>query len=604
MEVVVSRDDKRLRRYLRRRGKGYRYIYLGDRKEDIARILDRYALREIEIAQYDDSFRDGFLQSYIDLVGRLGQKHGSIFWWTTFTASKNRFVSRLSPNLFRFYSLIDAFRKNSEDDILVINPPEEICGSIKEYCLANSIGFTMVHSLLHSALQFLDKTARQIAGDVLFILGSWQRTRIANRYLRRRFTAEAGLGSSFYVLRSWFYSGSINQDNKYRDSFFGVLPEYLVKKGKRLLVVAGVIGDYKSIVSKIAANKEYLIIPQELFLKYTDPIRAIMDIYRHRIKIKERVDFHGLDVSDIVGAEIDRDFRSQGAVTNYLYYYWTRRMLNTVHVDTFTTTCENNPWERVCTMALRQYSPETRILGYQHTVVPQASANMFVSEHEKGVIPMPDRILTVGGAPRQIMERYGHYDAGRIQEACALRFEYLFNIQPRPRHRSNRILVALEGVFGVYRMVNYVLKELKESTDYRIKIRTHPAMPLGQIRHKLDYDIARFPHVSLSENEPLERDIDESDVVIYWGSTVALEALMMGKPIIHFDSGDILSYDPLFECRHLKWVVSQHTNLPGVVEEIYDMADEEFYRQRGLAREYLDNYFYRITDKGLDSFII
>lgn len=604
MEVIVSLDDKKLQRYLKGCLKSYHYLYLGEKKEDISQLLEEHTFREIKIDDYDDSSKDSFLQSYIDLIGKLGLKYNSIYWWATFTASKNRFVSTLSPNLFLYYSLVNTLKGNPEKDILVINPPKEICGSIRKYCRANSIDFKLLYKPVDGIFELLKHIAEQTINMVLFIFDSWQKIRIANKYLGEKFASEVQPESKYYVLRSWFYSSSINQDNEYRDSFFGTLPEYLVKKGKRLLIVAGVIGDYKSIVRKIANNKEYFIIPQELFLRYMDPIRVIIDIYCNKIKIKEKIDFEGFDVSHIVRAEIDKNFRSRGILSNYMYTYWMKRLLNTVEVDTFTTTCENNPWERMCTMALRQYSPDTKILGYQHNVLPQASANMFVSEYEKDRIPMPDRILTVGGAPKRIMERYGCYDTGRIQEACALRFEYLFNIQPKPRSRSNCILVALEGVFRVYQLVNYVLRELKESMDYKVNIRTHPAMPLRQIIHKLDYDIESFPHISLSENASLQQDLSESDMVIYWGSTVALEALMMGKPVIHFDSGDILSYDPLFECHHLKWVVNQHTTLLKVIEEIYDMSDEEFYLQLTQAKEYLDDYFYRITDERLSEFIV
>lgn len=604
MEVIVSLDDEKLRRYLKGCSKNYHYVCLEERKEDTNRLLKEHAFTELKIDDYDDSFKDRFLQSYIDLIGKLGLKYNSIYWWATFTASKNRFVSSLSPNLFLYYSLVTTLKGNSEKDILVINPPKEICGSIKRYCRANSIDFKLLSNPLYSAFEFLKHIAEQLINTVLFVFGSWQKFRITNKYLGKKFASEVQRESKYYVLRSWFYSSSINQDNEYRDSCFGMLPEYLVKKGKKLLVVAGVIGDYKSIVSKIANNNEYFIIPQELFLRYIDPIRVIIDIYRNKIRIKGEIEFEGFDVSHIVRAEIDKNFRSRGILSNYMYYYWTKRMLNNVAVDTFTTTCENNPWERMCTLALRQYSPETKILGYQHNVVPQASANMFVSEYEKDVIPMPDRILTVGRATKRIMERYGHYDTGKIEEACALGFEYLFNIQPKPRSRSNRILVALEGVYGVYHLVNYVLSELKESTDYKVKIRTHPAMTLGQIMHKLDYNIEPLPNISLSENTSLEQDLGESDMVIYWGSTVALEALMMGKPIIHFDSGDILSYDPLFECPHLKWVVNQHTPLVKVIEEIYNMGDEEYHLQLRQAKEYLDDYFYKISDERLSEFIV
>ena len=76
-------------------------------------------------------------------------------------------------------------------------------------------------------------------------------------------------------------------------------------------------------------------------------------------------------------------------------------------------------------MAIRKYSTATTIIGYQHAVIPQASANMFISQYEKNIIPMPDHILTVGKIPKEIMEKYGTYKSGVIEPSCGLRFKYL-----------------------------------------------------------------------------------------------------------------------------------------------------------------------------------
>ena len=578
-------------------------MYLGKRNEDVSRSLRQNAFEEISLGDYDDSSRGKFLQDYIDLIGKLGKRHDSIYWWVTYTASKNRFASNLSHHLALFFSLVEKLRQNHERNILIINPPKEIVNSLEIYCRENSIDFKLLHSRFRSIRTKLKGICWQILGTGHFIYQTWKNTYLAKRHLHKRIAVKIhGMGDC-YVLRSMIYSSSIDENGSYRDAFFGPLPDHLAKRHQDFIIVGGIIGDYRSIVKRIARNSDWVIIPQELFLKYMDPIRVVFGIYRNKISINEKIHLEGLDTTDILRLNIGQDFTIIETLRNYIYYYWMKKLIETVKVDTFTTTCENNPWERMCTLALRQYSPETTILGYQHTVVPQASANMFVSEYEKEVIPLPDKILTVGMASKNIIERYGVYEPGKIEESCALRFEYLFDIETRPRSRSNRILVALEGVFDVYHLVNYVLRELKEATDYQIKIRSHPALPLQSIMHMLNYDFASLPHVCLSENTSLQEDIDESDIVIYWGSTVALEALLMGKPIIHYDSGDVLSYDPLFECSFLKWIVNTNENLLNVIENIYGLTDEEFELQLSHAKEYLDDYFYRITEERLDKFI-
>ena len=62
-------------------------------------------------------------------------------------------------------------------------------------------------------------------------------------------------------------------------------------------------------------------------------------------------------------------------------------------------------------------------------------------------------------------------------------------------------------------------------------------------------------------------DVENSSTVLCRGTTVALEALMMEKPLIHFDRGNFLSYDPLFEFDDFKWTVRKSQELSPVLAE-------------------------------------
>ncbi len=182
MEFIISLNDKSLRSFLKSRAKKYHYVQLGERKEYINRLLNQRGCSEIEIGSYDDLSKEGFLQSYIDFIGKLGEKYSSIYWWATFTASKNRFISKLSPNLFVFSSLIKALEENPEKDIVVINPPAEICSSIKKYCRSNAITCKLITGPLNSILEFMKRPAEQIVNTVHFTFDSWRNIHLSKKY--------------------------------------------------------------------------------------------------------------------------------------------------------------------------------------------------------------------------------------------------------------------------------------------------------------------------------------------------------------------------------------------------------------------------------------
>jgi len=287
-----------------------------------------------------------------------------------------------------------------------------------------------------------------------------------------------------------------------------------------------------------------------------------------------------------------------------LHFAYMRNLLKMIKVEQFITSFENNPWEKMCFLAFKQFSPSTTITGYQHTVVPQASVNMFISRYEKDIIPHPDRLLTVGEEPCRIIRKYSLVKCFPVAPACALRFKYLFDLPVQPRRQTKTILLGLEGIFDVYHMVNYVIKRLPPESGYKVILRTHPVLPVKDFEHKLSVPLKQLPHFEVSKGLSLKEDIQRCDAAIYWGSTVGLEALWIGRPVIHYDNGFVLSYDPLFECKSLKWVAKEGDSLLEILNKIYSLPESEFISLQRSARSYLENYFYPINTQALSLFTL
>ena len=138
----------------------------------------------------------------------------------------------------------------------------------------------------------------------------------------------------------------------------------------------------------------------------------------------------------ICQAEISKDYRCT-AVGEYLHSYYIKRVLKFFDIDTFTTTYENNPWEKVCLLTLKKYSPHTHIIGYQHAALSRASINMFMSDDEKEKIPLPDRIITIGDATKSILEKLGNHNPNKMRVGCGLRFSHIFNTEQKIERKKN-----------------------------------------------------------------------------------------------------------------------------------------------------------------------
>jgi len=138
---------------------------------------------------------------------------------------------------------------------------------------------------------------------------------------------------------------------------------------------------------------------------------------------------------------------------------------------------------------------------------------------------------------------------------------------------------------------------------FRFRIRAHPGLQLSKLLKKIGKRIIPGGNVEVSLGGTVASDVEDSSAVLYWGTTVALEALMMGKPLIHFDRGDLLSYDPLFEFDDFKWTTTKSQDLRSVLEEIRGLSEEESAVLKEKGRNYIRSYFHKVDDKSMSKFL-
>jgi hypothetical protein len=163
--------------------------------------------------------------------------------------------------------------------------------------------------------------------------------------------------------------------------------------------------------------------------------------------------------------------------------------------------------------------------------------------------------------------------------------------------------VVLEGVKAVLPLVKYVLSNAPKCGNVKFRIRAHPVLSFERLLSFLGRDVEIYENVEVSHGRSIMEDIEDCDAVLYWGTTVALEALMLGRPVIHFDRGDLLSYDPLFELDAFKWRVSDGTDLTSILGAIRDLPDEEYCMLQGRARRYVMDYFRQADDYSMSQFL-
>lgn len=577
------------------------YIDLSRGKFSVKSRFEEIGFTEVIIDNQLIGDSEKFLKLYLNLISDISIINNKRIWWCSEVASKNRLTSNLPELVFQYIQCVKTIDEIKFDRLIIIIPLKELNQSIYKYVKAKKkisialsesfiIGYFYNNYLFLKILQILSLFIR---GVHLFFKGI--HTRKILKSIKRKITIN---DKKYYLIKSHLYEKSFDSHNNYNDQFFGRLP-YFLKNKSDILFFVHTHGDYKKLLYKIKNNNKEIIIPYEYFIELKDIIFGIIKIIFSKVELKN-IHFYDYDITDIFKKEF---IRVGISLDHWLMYESTKYLSKHLQFDYAYLTYENIAWENMFIMSINRYSSNTKIIGCQHTVVPQAAAGMFITKNEIYIKPVPDKIITTGIETKRILIENGVYPDNLVQVGCALRYEYLESIKLKKRNMGNIIFIGLEGTPQVTFIINYILKSIKELRDYNFIIRTHPILPWDKIQKNIKYDINQFPNIMLSNNISLADDLIQANICIYWGSTVALEALSMGIPIIHYDMQTILSYDPLFRCNYLKWSVTDYDSISNVIEVINSLTDEEYQYQAFKAKDYVKSHFYPVTEKNMNKFI-
>jgi len=601
-KIILSiHNENILKEFLNSDNSSFSFIYLGTRNTEIIARLEEKSHSEYTIFSHNKGENEQFIIQYLELIGQLNNECPSKYWWVTGLSAKNRFLSSFFDNLFIFTKIIQ-FLNNDNGSLLIINPPDEIIESLKQFTRDKSIDLTELLPAFFSRISSgIKHSTNRIKEKVWFIFDIWKRIFLSRMYLQKKVDGIIRKCNNLYILRSWFYYHTINENDEYHDSFFGPLPDYLTRNGENLVIVCGIFGNYHQILKKIARTRQ-TIVTEEFFLSYLDPIRAVLELRKNKPLFHKPIIFNGLDIVGIIQGEIDKEYSHEQILRDFIYFFQAERLIARTSIHTFTTTYENNPWEKMYYSAFSQYSPHTNIIGYQHTIITESSINLRLGRKEKNNVPLPHRIITIGQVSKQYLEQIGNYDASQVVSGCGLRFDSLDRKNLALRQIKNRILFVPGGITSrVLEMTNYVHRALKDS-DYTITLRPHPYLPVKDFQNLLDFDYSKCGLFNESKIKEVNADLESSDMVIYDASTLALESFLVGVPVIHIPLDDILSYDPLYHFVDFKWEAETEEDLVNVIEQIYTLSDEKYHVLQETAHEYAKSYARNVTKETLSSF--
>ncbi|MCX5709100.1 MAG: hypothetical protein NTY14_09075, partial [Candidatus Omnitrophica bacterium] len=593
-----------VREALRGPGKTGRYISLEDSvpiKEAVNLLRGSPDCIEIEKKQlFRDEGRE-FQRDYSGFIGDLNARNSSLSWWALNFTGKSPVSTALANKVFCSLVIARLIETVKEDYLIIFTGDRELYRQAK-------LAFSGKRILL-DLVQAGDNIGQQLLswGPLVMCLVI-AKTLLAKFFCSFCFNPVLAQDKKYLVLLSLLDQQCFLPSGRYRDVYFGEFVEYLNREKQNILSVMEVARPYfKNMKLASRLNGQYRVIPKERFIGLLDIFMAI-GVYLKRFF--SRPDFAGVatlrgrDMSFLVRCALADEFRKPRFFYNLLMFYSIKGLVKSVKPEKFYYPFENRPFEKMAVLALRRFSPATRIVGFQHTALTiKKNLGFYISKSERDVVPLPDTILTMGPATRKIMEESFNLPAGLIQVGCALRKSVKAGIlKSRPGNVCNLLVVLSADLYEYSGVLGFLNEGLKDNLDYKLIIRPHPAVPLLE-KAIVNAGKISFSYTKQDKNISLAEALKQTDVVLYASAAVAIEALSCGIPAVFLDIGDFLNNDPLFDFHDFKWEVNSPKDLISTLKSIKELTETEFRGRQAKGVEYARQYMFKVTDSRLADFL-
>jgi|Deesub1362A_J573_1020465.scaffolds.fasta_scaffold00332_43 surface carbohydrate biosynthesis protein (TIGR04326 family) len=202
--------------------------------------------------------------------------------------------------------------------------------------------------------------------------------------------------------------------------------------------------------------------------------------------------------------------------------------------------CEMQAWEKVLIAARNKHNPACKIIGYQHTFVPDMYLHYHPHPFElrdagngKHSLPLPDRLLVNSRASFDLLTDSG-WDADLLAVVEALRYHHVRGYLDQGSREKRDQVVVLGSIVDRenQRLFRLVQEALDGMAGFELLIKPHP---FRRVEQYLEPRVLRSNGWRVTD-EPIDRCLAEAKVAVVGSSGAAVDALALGCRVllVHF----------------------------------------------------------------------
>ncbi|MEA1984393.1 MAG: hypothetical protein U9N13_01930 [Euryarchaeota archaeon] len=539
-------------------------------------------------------------ESYLEYIGDLNV--GESEWWATTISEKNPFISTTFLYICYLkvcYQLLTTYQ--ATDLVIFVDNHALRKTIIKNY--SNKYEIKYINNDAEDLLNILKDRIKTIAYKNHYALKHIQYILLV-KYKYKLNTIQYAINNNPNVLvRDWIDYRSFDLNGYYQSAYLGSLNEYLISKGKSILILPYTSNINKKTLKLMINSDEYFIIPHsfltiknifsKLFVKL--PISTIYPL------------FNDLDITYLIKNDFKKD--KQRFIDALLYVDIVKNLNDSnIHFDSCITLYENYVDEKMFCYSMKKYYPTSTIIGYQHSTSPKMLLSYYFTKQEAKIIPIPDKIVTNGPYFTNNF-RDENYPPEKLITGGAIRYSYLYaksdvrfdkdyektvyNILVTPSVSTNETLELLVKV----------IESFGNKEWCQITVKYHPAINHNIIKK---YSELYPPNLNVSDDTVPEL-LKKTDLLVYTMTGAAVEALYAGVPILHIKSNytidlDMFNYerDDIYSAQNIDEIIEMS-------EELLQMDEKQLKAKqiiwKKIVREMfspIDSTIYQLFGVGFD----
>jgi hypothetical protein len=546
--------------------------------------------RMLSLAPYFQRHEHAWKRAFIDWLGRTNVEHACLAWWAHTTSAKNFLSSPLGNSVFEALAIVKVLEETQEQRVYVAGATRGQVAAISAW-LKSSRGRWTIGDQCRPPRSYW---------TILRIFYQFGRVLIAFILRRpRKRPAEPGRVLLFTYVDQAFQDG--------RDAFFGMLAARLRPRlDKPALHVAFIHSPYLETLPKLEHARRFEYWPLYGEVRAVDLLWALsrsLGAWARISKWPLPDPVEGLDLTALREEALRWDLAKGGYFYNLLVYRAAIRMTRRLKPNRIIYPFENKSLEKMLLLGARAADPRLALVGYQHTSITPRHTTLLFAEGEAAATPLPERVITAGEVTCRYLEEHGRYPRGFLVSGGALRQAWREPF-PRPDAKGQRlrVLLALSSSRRELRDAVTLMKTVVEAgARIELGIRPHPEFPLRTLPENLEQWAAA--NARDLAGTPLQDNLAWCDVAVYVSSTVALEALMVGRPVIKVRLSDPIDPDPLIGAPPLRFHAASGEELLVSLQAVAELPQAAYLPQRDAAIAYVKAYLAPFSDQHVELFL-